>query len=88
MYFIKWHSLKKPFLFFEIIRTNNRIRNIISDCKTGNVDIQDEKERDDAISYLENRGCISINSYSGYMKYTRNDFYNTKNLKVIKKFDI
>ena len=53
--------------------------------KTGNVDdIQDEKERDDVKSYLKNTGCISMNTYSGYMKYTRNDFHNTKNLMVVK----
>ena len=67
---------EKTFLFFfEIIRTNNRIRNVINDCKTDNVDdIQDEEERDNEISYLENRGCISMNRYSGYLKYTKNYF--------------
>ena len=60
LYFIKW-PLKKPFLFLEIIKRNNRIRNVINDCKTDNVnDIQDENERDDAISYLKNRGCIFL----------------------------
>ena len=76
---------KKPSYFFEIVRTNNKIRNVINDCETGNVDdIQDEKERDDAISYIQNRGCISMNIYSGYLKYTRNDYYNSKNSMVVK----
>ena len=80
---------KNPSYFFEIIRTNNRIRNIINDCETDNIDdIQDEKKRDDVKSYLENRGCISMNRYSGYLKYTRNDFYNSKNSMVVKKCDI
>ena len=75
--------------FFEIIRTNNRIRNIINDCETDNIDdIQNEEERDNVKSYLKNRGCISINRYSGYLKYTRNDFYNSKNSMVVKKCDI
>ena len=80
---------KNPSYCFEIIRTNNRIRNVINDCETDNIDdIQDEKERDDVISYLENRGCISMNRYSGYLKYTRNDYYNSKNSMVVKKYDI
>jgi len=80
---------KNPAYFFKAIRINNRIRDIINNCKTDNIDdIQDEKERDDVRSYLENRGCISMNSYSGYLKYTRNDYYNSKNSMVVKKCDI
>ena len=29
-----------------------------------------------------------MNRYSGYMKYTRNDFYDSKNSIVVKKCDI
>ena len=29
-----------------------------------------------------------MNRYSGYLKYTRNDFYNSKNSMVVKKCDI
>ena len=29
---------KNPAYFFEVIRTNNRIRDIINDCKTDNID--------------------------------------------------
>ena len=51
---------KNTSYFFEIVRTNNKIRDILN--KYDNVDdIQDEEERDNAISYLENRGCISMN---------------------------
>ena len=80
---------KNPSYFFEIIRTNNRIRNVINDYETDRRDhIQDKEERDNVKSYLENRGCISMNRYSGYLKYTRNDFYNSKNSMVVKKCDI
>ena len=73
--------------FFEIVRTNNKIRDILD--KYDNVDdIQDEEERDNAISYLVNRGYIFIHKYTGYMKYTRHDFYNSKNFMVVKKCDI
>ena len=80
---------KNPAYFFKAIRTNNKIRDIINNCKSDNIDdIQDEKERDDVKSYLKNRGCISMNKFSGYMKYTRNDYYNSKNSMVVKKCDV
>ena len=80
---------KNPAYFFKAIRTNNRIRDIINNCKCDNIDdIQDEKDRDDVRSYLENRGCIFINKYSGYMKYIRNDYYNSKNSTVVKKGNV
>ena len=46
--------MKKNLLIFcEIIRTYNRLRNVINDCETDNIDdIQDEKERDDISFYL------------------------------------
>ena len=78
---------KNTSYFFEIVRTNNKIRDILD--KYDNVDgIQDEEERDNAISYLVNRGHIFKNKYTGYLKYTRNDFYNSKNSMFVKKCDI
>ena len=78
---------KNPSYFFEIIRKNNRIRNVINDCKTDNVDdIQDEKERDDVILYLKNRGCIFINKHSGYLKYKRGNIFSKK-LKDFKEYN-
>ena len=29
-----------------------------------------------------------MNRYSGYLKYTRNDFYDSKNSMVVKKCDV
>ena len=88
--------VKNTDYFFDIIKKNNKIRKIINKIIVnsngmydGNYeDIKDDKERDDVIEYLNNRGFISIGKSEGYIRYTRGDYYNTKNSKVIKKCDV
>ena len=80
--------VKNSAYFFEIIKKNNKIRKIIEnyDGKFDGKyeDIKDEEERDNVLEYLENRGYISICKFSGYIRYTRGDYYNIKILKLLK----
>ena len=78
---------KKPSYFFEISRTNNRIRNVIDDCVTNNINDIPESERENVILYLKNRGDIILNKYTGYLIYRRGNIFS-KNLKNLKECNI
>ena len=62
---------ENPLYYFKIIKRNNKIRNIINECKTDNVDDIIESERENVILYLKNRGSIFMNKDSGYLSYKR-----------------
>ena len=62
---------ENPLYYFKIIERNNKIRNIINECKTDNIDDIIESERENVILYLKNRGSIFMNKDSGYLSYKR-----------------
>ena len=65
--------MKKNSYFFEIIKTNNKIRNLINEYDNEN-DIP-ESERENVMLYLNNRGDIFMNKITGYFRYRRGDIY-------------
>ena len=46
---------ENPLYYFEVIKRNNKIRNIINECKTDNIDDIIESERENVILHLKNR---------------------------------